>query len=176
RHRLLSCLTRVELSFVLENDPLLVPALVAHVQDQLGPMRLCDQTSLIRVGVALEEALLNGMYHGNLEVSSALKQQDEKVFQRTGEERRHQPPYHQRQLRVEVQLTPEAGEFRIEDQGPGFDPKTLPDPTDPANLERLGGRGLLLIRTFMDEVQFNAAGNRITMRKRGDPRPQPATP
>jgi anti-sigma regulatory factor (Ser/Thr protein kinase) len=160
---------------VLENDPALIPALVAHVQDQLSPLRLCDQTSLIRVGVALEEALLNGMYHGNLEVSSAVKQHDEKLFLRMIDERRNQSPYQQRKLRVEVQLTPDLGEFTVEDQGPGFDPTTLPDPTDPANLESVGGRGLLLIRTFMDEVQFNAAGNRITMRKRGDPRPQSAT-
>jgi anti-sigma regulatory factor (Ser/Thr protein kinase) len=42
----------------------------------------------------------------------------------------------------------------------------VPDPTDPANLERIGGRGLMLIRTFMDEVEHSEGGNRITLRKR----------
>jgi anti-sigma regulatory factor (Ser/Thr protein kinase) len=42
----------------------------------------------------------------------------------------------------------------------------LPDPTDPANLERISGRGLLLIRTFMDEVHHNAKGNEVVMIKR----------
>ena len=57
-------------------------------------------------------------------------------------------------------------EFVIEDQGSGFDPGSLPDPTDPANLERVSGRGVLLMRTFMDEVDFSERGNRVTMRKR----------
>ena len=54
----------------------------------------------------------------------------------------------------------------VEDQGPGFDPGCLPDPTDLSNLEKPSGRGLMLIRTFMDEVDFNPRGNRIRMVKR----------
>ena len=108
------------------------------------------------------------MYHGNLEVSSQLKQEDEASFHRLIAERRQQPPYRDRRLRVAVQMTAERASFAVEDEGPGFDPKTLPDPTDPANLDSVGGRGLLLIRTFMDEVRFNAAGNRIALVKRRD--------
>jgi anti-sigma regulatory factor (Ser/Thr protein kinase) len=54
----------------------------------------------------------------------------------------------------------------IRDQGPGFDPTSLPDPTQPENLERAFGRGMLLISTFMDEVRHNEQGNEITMIKR----------
>jgi anti-sigma regulatory factor (Ser/Thr protein kinase) len=54
----------------------------------------------------------------------------------------------------------------VRDEGRGFDPATLPDPLDPAQLETTTGRGLLLIRTFMDEVSFNATGNEITIVKR----------
>ena len=57
----------------------------------------------------------------------------------------------------------------VRDEGPGFDPATLPDPTDPAQLERTTGRGLLLIRAYMDEVAFNGAGNQITLTKRRTP-------
>ena len=53
--------------------------------------------------------------------------------------------------------------FVIRDEGEGFDPELLPDPTDPANLERVCGRGLLLIQTFMDHVEHNERGNQITM-------------
>jgi CheY-like chemotaxis protein/anti-sigma regulatory factor (Ser/Thr protein kinase) len=173
RRRLLGCLTRVELDFVLENDPALIPVLVSHLQDQLTHLRLCDQNGLIRVGVALEEALLNGMYHGNLEVGTQLKQEDEQAFHRLIEERRRQPPYRDRRLTVQARLAPDRAEFSVQDEGPGFDPAGLPDPTDPANLESVGGRGLLLIRTFMDEVRFNAAGNRIAFVKRRAPRPAP---
>ena len=43
----------------------------------------------------------------------------------------------------------------MRDEGSGFDPNAVPDPTDPANLEKLGGRGLLLMRTLMDEIVYN---------------------
>jgi anti-sigma regulatory factor (Ser/Thr protein kinase) len=53
----------------------------------------------------------------------------------------------------------------VRDEGPGFDPARIPDPTDPDNLERLTGRGILLMRTFMDEIRYNDAGNEVTMVK-----------
>ncbi len=62
-------------------------------------------------------------------------------------------------------LTRDSATFVIRDEGNGFDPATLPDPTDPANLGKVSGRGLLLIQTFMDRVEHNAKGNQITMIK-----------
>ena len=56
--------------------------------------------------------------------------------------------------------------FTIRDQGPGFDPSSLPDPTAPENVGKVNGRGMFLIRTFMDEVRFNESGNEVTMIKR----------
>ena len=63
-------------------------------------------------------------------------------------------------------LTRDEATFLVRDEGLGFDPSTLPDPTDPANLGKVSGRGLLLIQTFMDHVEHNATGNQITMVKR----------
>jgi CheY-like chemotaxis protein/anti-sigma regulatory factor (Ser/Thr protein kinase) len=166
RRRLLSRLTRVELEFVFENDPCFIPVLVTQIQDHLAPFSFCDQNGLIRIGVALEEAVLNAMYHGNLEVDSKLRQVDEKQFHRLIEERRQLLPYSARKLRVMARLLPARAEFTVTDEGPGFDPTSLPDPTDPANLDTIGGRGLLLIRTFMDDVHFNPKGNEITLVKR----------
>jgi CheY-like chemotaxis protein len=166
RQRLLSSLTRVELEFVLESDPALIPVLVKQIQEHLAPLRLSDQNGLIRIGVSLEEALVNAMYHGNLEVDSHLRQEDERQFHQLIEERRNKVPYRDRRLRVMTRMTPAQAEFVVTDEGRGFDPSALPDPTDPANLESIGGRGLLLIRTFMDDVRFNKAGNQITMVKR----------
>ena len=71
-----------------------------------------------------------------------------------------------RRIHVLVTLSPSEARFVIRDEGPGFDPESVPDPTDPANLERESGRGLLLMRTFMDEVRFNQAGNEVTLIKR----------
>jgi serine/threonine-protein kinase RsbW len=53
----------------------------------------------------------------------------------------------------------------VEDEGPGFDPAQVPDPRDPENLERFGGRGLLLMRHCMDSVTHNDLGNRVTLCK-----------
>ena len=122
------------------------------------------------MGVALEEALLNGIYHGNLEVSSDLKQDDDDAFNRLAARRRREEPYCQRRLHVHVRLDSETAVFVIRDEGPGFDLSKVPDPTDPENLLLPSGRGLLLIRMFMDDVKYNDAGNELTMIKK---RPQP---
>jgi CheY-like chemotaxis protein len=165
--QLRSCVTAVELRFELANDPALVPALVRHVQEHLSVLHLCSSNSALRVGVALEEALLNGLYHGNLGLSSDLRQADgEQAFRDLAEERRSLPPYADRRLYIKASLNKDEAVFTIHDEGPGFDVATLPDPTDPLNLERVGGRGVLLMRTFMDEVSFNSSGNEVTLIKR----------
>jgi CheY-like chemotaxis protein/anti-sigma regulatory factor (Ser/Thr protein kinase) len=168
RHqRLLERLTQAELQFALDNDRLLVAPLVAHLRSYLVRMGLCDETALTRVGIAVEEALLNAIFHGNLELSSDLRQDGEEAYYSLAEERRGIAPFCDRRVFCTVSLARTRLSVSIRDQGPGFDPSTLPDPTDPANLGRVGGRGLLLIRTFMDSVTYNQAGNEITLVKRG---------
>ncbi len=165
--QVLDCLEQAEFHFVLDNDAALVTPLIAHLENAVVGMRHCDRTELMRVGIALHEALINAIQHGNLEVSSDLRQEDqERRFRELVETRRRQAPYRDRRVRVSATLSPREAVYVVADEGPGFDPKTLPDPTDPHNLERIGGRGLMLIRTFMDQVDFNERGNRITMRKR----------
>ena len=166
QRRLLGLLDRAELQFELDNDRSLIPPLVAHLQEYIDHLGLCDPTGRTRVGVALEEALLNAMFHGNLEVSSDLRQQGEEPYHQLAEERRKQPPYSTRTVNCTATLSRDEVVYRVSDQGPGFDPSQLPDPTDPANLERIGGRGLLLIRTFMDQVEFGDDGRQIIMRKK----------
>jgi CheY-like chemotaxis protein/anti-sigma regulatory factor (Ser/Thr protein kinase) len=162
--RLVQCLREWESYFVLENDPILIRALVALVQRNLADMSLGDEGRRMRGSIALEEALTNALYHGNLDISSELRQQgDGEAYARTAEERRYHPPYRDRRIHVQVKLSRSEALYVIRDEGKGFDPATLPDPTDPANMEKASGRGLLLIRTFMDRVAFNEAGNQITM-------------
>ena len=82
-------------------------------------------------------------------------------------ERSQQEPYRRRRVRVTVRATREPSlEVRVLDEGNGYDPSALPDPCDPANIDRSCGRGLLLIRTFFDEVRHNAKGTEISMTKR----------
>jgi len=153
------------MDFHLENDVALVPALVAEVQDYLAWMNFLDRPARVRLGVALEEALLNAMIHGNLDVSSSLKQQSEQQYRQLIESRRTEAPYRNRRVHFVARLRSGRAVFTVADRGSGYEPDLLPDPTDPANLEKVSGRGLLLIRTFMDDVKFNRKGNRITMVK-----------
>jgi CheY-like chemotaxis protein len=154
------------LSFVLDNDSALIPPLIGVLQEKVVEPCLQDEGDKIRVGVALEEALANALYHGNLEISSELKDQDDRAFYALARERRELLPYRDRRIYVEARREASELSITIRDEGPGFDPTTLPDPTDPENLERAHGRGLLLIRTFMDNVTHNTRGNEITMVKR----------
>lgn len=92
------------------------------------------------VNMALEEALVNAIKHGN----------------RNDETKR---------VRVSARLSPQQLWVRIEDDGPGFDPATVPDPTSPENLDRPSGRGLMLMRAFMSRVDFNQRGNCVILEK-----------
>ncbi len=168
RYRVLQGMTRRSSQFVLENDPALVPPLVSQFREDLIEMGLCDLTGATRAGIALEEALLNAVYHGNLEVSSELRANGDDAFHKLARDRRDQVPYAARRVRVTARLTPTSAKFVIMDEGPGFDISKLPDPTHPDFLERPSGRGVLLMRTFMDGVEYNKTGNRVTLVKRRD--------
>jgi len=164
--RLMHRMTRQECDFLIENDLLLIPSVVNYLQEQMTRLRFGDETDRLRVGVALEEALLNAYYHGNLEVSSILREQDHQAYYDLARRRIDEDPYRERLIFVSAHLSPNEHIYVIRDEGSGFDPSMLPDPTDPANIEKPCGRGLLLMQTFMDEVTFNAAGNEVTMTKR----------
>jgi serine/threonine-protein kinase RsbW len=92
------------------------------------------------IHLAVEEALMNAIKHGN--------QRDPTK-------------------KVAVQFDLEDSELRIvvEDEGSGFDPKAVPDPTLDENLELPSGRGLMLMNTFMTSVEYSEKGNRVSMFK-----------
>jgi anti-sigma regulatory factor (Ser/Thr protein kinase) len=156
----------IESSLVLENDPALIPPLLARLRATADRLGLFDASTADGVALALTEALINAIHHGNLELDSRLRREDEATYDRMAEFRRRRPPYRDRRLHVRARLSRREAVYVIRDEGPGFDPSTLPDPTDPAHLERTTGRGLLLIRAFMDRVAFNWDGNQITLTKR----------
>ncbi len=164
--RLMNCMTRNHSTFELENDNGLIPPLVAHLLDATTRMGLCDEADRMRIGIALEESLVNALCHGNLEVGSDLRGDDDQAYYALLDERRNHPPYCDRRIHVDACISRVEAQFVIRDDGPGFDPNALPDPTDPANLEKAAGRGVLLMRSFMDDVSYNDRGNAVTLIKR----------
>lgn len=93
------------------------------------------------VRLALEEALVNAIKHGN----------------------RMDPS---KQVYIACQFSAEEVSVTIEDQGDGFRLEDVPDPTEDDNLERPGGRGIMLIRSFMTDIEYNDKGNRVRLTKR----------
>ena len=163
--RLLASLECHESFFRLENDPDLIGPLIALFLQELSGMEIGDATTRLRIGVALQESLTNALFHGNLELSSDLRQDDERKFFDLAERRRSMHPYQSRRIEVRSTLDRSRASFVISDEGPGFDVAALDRPISSEDVMRIGGRGLVLIRYFMDEVSYNAKGNEITLVK-----------
>lgn len=101
-----------------------------------------DRTNAFAVRVALEEALCNAARHG-------CSPEDPNCT-----------------IEVVYHVTPEDVYLRITDNGPGFDPTAIPDPTLDENLESATGRGLLLMRAYMNSVQYSPSGNCVVMTRK----------
>jgi len=99
-----------------------------------------SEKEIFAIRLAVEEALVNAIKHGN----------------------RHD---RSKTVRVRYGVCAERFEIVVEDDGPGFDPEEVPDPTAPENLERCCGRGLMLMKHYMCEVTFNRCGNSVRLRK-----------
>ena len=159
--------TEHSVSLNLHNDESLVPSVIARLELSMIELDLFDEGQRMQIGMALDEALVNAIVHGNLEVSSELRQsEDGKEYADAIQQRKQEAPYKDRRVHISFQATREQATFIITDDGAGFDASSLSDPTDPENLEKAGGRGLLLINTFMHEVRHNEKGNQITMVRR----------
>jgi CheY-like chemotaxis protein len=168
--QILESLTSVKLEFDLGNDIASLRPLILVMQGHMRQLGVCDESDIVRISTALQESLVNAIEHGNLEMNSKLRELKDNTYQELGEERRNQEPYTSRKAHITAEFNREGCRWTIRDEGQGFNPESLPDPRDPANLQRVSGRGLLLIRTFMDDVSFNGSANEITMIRKRTPR------
>jgi len=101
------------------------------VANNLAQMVGFDEDTMMWIGMAVREAVINAIRHGNK---------------------------HDQNKRVEIRFTINADSLgvRVADEGEGFDPSTVPNPLDPENLLKPSGRGIFYMRTFMDEVEFSS--------------------
>jgi len=165
RKKVFAGMISTESNFELGYDAGAVTAMVDHLRDSLGLMKIVPEENLTRISTALTEALINAMDHGNLELKSSLLDGDDpSEYHQLRKQRMEEEPYSNRKLHVHARINRMEAVFSIADEGPGFDVSKIPDPTDPENLMRPHGRGLLLIRTFIPDVTFNDKGNEICLR------------
>lgn len=168
-------IVRQQVTYQLANEREQVSGLVRRLCEYGISMGALGPQDEIRVSVALEEALLNAIIHGNLEVSSKLREEEGDAFERQIRERRQLEPFARRRVRIDCEVTRDEARYQITDEGPGFDVARLPDPRDPDRLLLASGRGVLMMRAFMDEVHYNDRGNVVTLVKRRTDRPAAAT-
>lgn len=166
RKKVLAFLEESHSRYVLGYEPGGTQALVGYLHERLKLLHYFDESTLVQLTSALSESITNAIDHGNLELDSELREVDDGSYFALGQQRSTEPPYCDRRVTVTVTLTKSEAKFVIRDEGPGFDPSSLPDPTDPENLLKASGRGIMLIRTFLDEVTFNEKGNEVTLIKR----------
>jgi CheY-like chemotaxis protein len=165
---LMAYTTNCRHQFRIENDPLLIPPLLDFVLESMTTLKLGDQSTIRHATVALEEAVNNALYHGNLELNEKQARQARHVY-REGDQhelvnsRRRSEPYKSRWIYVGIDLSKTKAQFIVRDQGKGFDTSILAGHDNLAHLSELSQRGLTLIRNFMDEVVFNDEGNEIRM-------------
>ena len=126
-----------QLVFEIPTDVRSIQDAVEHVMQRCNSCKAYEDRLRLNFRVGLTEALSNAMLYGNA----------------------HDPSKH---VRVEVTLDDGRLEARITDQGTGFDPSAIPDPTAPENLLKDGGRGVFLMRQLLD-VSYNDPGNQVTL-------------
>jgi serine/threonine-protein kinase RsbW len=132
--------THEKIEFEIPSDLTLMNGVLQYLLERVSKLGLITPEGS-NLFVALDEAFVNAVKHGNKNDPTKL-------------------------VRVSAELSPTEACFTIEDEGEGFDVQTIPDPCDPSNLFKSSGRGVLLMYNIMDEVEYNAQGNRVKMVKR----------
>jgi CheY-like chemotaxis protein/anti-sigma regulatory factor (Ser/Thr protein kinase) len=171
RTGILRYLRHSETRFELLNDPKLISPVVGFLQASMELLDFGDDSVRTQVGMSVMEALSNAIIHGNLEVSSEIRKDSLREYYAEMQRRRDLPPYASRVVQCQATESTHRVVYVVEDQGPGFDTSLLPDPTLPEHMVRVHGRGILLMRTFMDSVEYNERGNRVVLTKELAPAP-----
>jgi YesN/AraC family two-component response regulator len=170
RARLAECVTEFHCTFRLHNDPSLIRPLIDDIQQRLAGICLEHANERVRTGVAVEEALLNAMQHGNLEITAEeiAEARSRPLSGRLAslvEERRGRHECRDRKIELDAHITSEGARFVIRDEGPGFDLPSVIQISDSECFEAGRQRGIMLMRSLMDEVSYNETGNEVTLVK-----------
>lgn len=157
---------RDQFTFAIPSHPDWIEPTVEYLKQRALLCGACHTSRATKLVIALHEALTNAIVHGNLEITSELKEREDDSFARLLAERSNNPEYASRLVMVDVGYDSEHCTWSITDQGAGFDTekyinKTVPDESE---LWLSSGRGILLIRSFVDHFHYEEGGRRIIMR------------
>jgi CheY-like chemotaxis protein len=169
--KLITTLQKNVFEFDLPNDADLTSPLVGLLMQVVAGMDVVSGTELVRIGVALEHAIVNAMYRGNLDLGPSETPPHRAIVydDATNEEvesRKKTDPYKDRRVYVEATVSKQEIRIVVRDDGNGFDTSKVPSAGDPKLLDSESGQGLVLMASFTDELIFNAKGNEVTLVKR----------
>lgn len=169
--KLIQTLQKNEFVFDLPNDAELISPLIGLLMQVISGMDLIAGSELVRMGVAVEHAVVNAIYRGNLELGPSVTPAHRAIVYDGAttdliERRKTSDPYQTRRVFVDATASKEEIRILVRDQGKGFDTSTVPGPGDSKVLDTETGQGLVLMASFTDELVFNDMGNEVTLIKR----------
>lgn len=149
-----------ESRLILPSDPDIIPAVSLYLGEMVETA--AETVKKRSIELALDEALSNAIYHGNLEAPSGLKETDFERFNEFARQRMTQEPYRSRKVEVAYEFDRKQASFTIRDEGPGFNWRAR-EAAPTAEGEEPHGRGLLIIKALASKVEFAEKGNEITL-------------
>ncbi len=130
----------VNFCFDIPSDVIYIKGLIHYIYQGAKQLGFPENEFTMRVRVAIDEAIVNAIRHGN-------------KFDKN------------KRVKIDVTISPDKLQVKIIDEGNGFDVSAIPDPKDPENLHNEGGRGVLLMGYYMDEIKYNDKGNEVVLTK-----------
>ncbi|HBN77214.1 MAG TPA: hypothetical protein DD473_15645 [Planctomycetaceae bacterium] len=165
KSKLLGSIVELKLLYCIHNDIRLISPFIEELKSNLSSRTELSTTTITRILISAEEALMNSIVHGNLEISSEIRETSMADYHDMIETRAQDPQYQNRRVSLEISLNPVRFQLTIQDQGIGFDLSNIKDPRDEKYISRASGRGMLLMQTFMDSVEYSDHGRCICMTK-----------
>src|SRR6266478_2751050 len=157
---------------VAERSHVVIPSLPNWIEPTVEFLRrkavlggVCEETRSGKLLIALHEAISNAIIHGNLELSSDLKERGDSAFAEALAQRAADPALASRKVDIVVEFDGDVYRWVITDQGRGFDVEKVLKRcmSDDPEVLLSSGRGILMMKSFLDDVRFEMGGRRVIL-------------
>ncbi len=163
---LLETVTNKKGKVFLKNDLRLVPKVTSQIMNLCYVAGFRDREAFSRISLSLHEMISNAIEHGNLGIGFNEKS---KILEETMEiysevdKRSKQIENKYKRVRIDFEINHEHAKFTVKDQGIGFDLNSIPSPKKEENIFQVHGRGIMMTRNFVDEMEYNEKGNEVKL-------------